>query len=127
MARILVVDDDANNRLLLKTILSSEQHTVFEAASATEGLIQAAERKPELIIADLRMPDVDGVTFVRMLRADPAFASIEIALHTGTPPTDALEDFLEMYRIRTVIPKPCEPEEVLLRVRAALTPDSAAS
>ena len=127
MAKILVVDDDHNNRLLLKTVLSHDKHIVFEAQSATEGLRLIAEHGPDLLVVDLRMPDIDGVTFVRNLRADPAHAKLEIALYTGTELTAALEDFLQLHRVKTVIPKPSEPEEILRRVRAALTSDSDAS
>lgn len=122
MARILVVDDDANNRLLLKSILSFDSHTVVEAEDGAIGLQRIAEHKPDLVIVDLYMPGVDGVTFVRALRDDPAHAAIEIALYTGTTVTPAIEDFLELYRVNTVIPKPSEPEEVLRRVRASLSP-----
>lgn len=121
MAKILVVDDDPNNRLLLKSILGYDEHVVIEAETGAIGLQRVAQHVPDLVIVDLYMPDVDGVTFVRTLRGNPSFAAIEIALYTGTALTAAIETFLELYRVRTVIPKPSEPEEVLQRVREALT------
>ncbi|MBV8723463.1 MAG: response regulator [Candidatus Eremiobacteraeota bacterium] len=123
MAKILVVDDDPNNRLLLKSILNYDGHTVVEADSGAAGLARVAEDTPDLVIVDLNMPDVDGVTFVRTLRENPAHDAVEIALYTGTMLTAAIGDFLQLYRVRTVIPKPSEPEEVLRLVSDALRGD----
>ena len=123
MAKILVVDDDPNNRLLLKSILSYDRHTVVEADSGAAGLARVAEEMPDLVIVDLNMPNVDGVTFVRTLRGNPAHDAVKIALYTGTMLTAAIEDFLALYRVRTVIPKPSEPDDVLRLVRGALRRD----
>lgn len=120
MATILVVDDDANNRLLVKSILTYDGHTVLEANDGAEALDRLGREVPNLVIVDLNMPRVDGVTFVRTVRSNPAFDGVEIALYTGTALTAAIEDFLDLYRVKTVIRKPSEPEEVLRLVRAAL-------
>jgi CheY-like chemotaxis protein len=121
MSKILVVDDDASNRLLLRSILGYEHHTVIEASSAAEGLARAVEHRPDLIIVDLSMPGVDGVTFVRRLRDDPRLSRTRIALHTGTTRTAAIDDFLQLYAIETLIPKPSDPREILEMVKFALT------
>ncbi len=120
MATILVVDDDSNNRLLLKSILTVDSHTIIEAQNGGEALEYLAMDAPDLIIVDLNMPDVDGVTFVRRVRANSALNKVEIALYTGTMLTSAIEDFLDLYRVKTVIAKPSEPEDVLRLVRLAL-------
>jgi len=120
MATILVVDDDVNNRLLLRSILTYEQHTVLEAGDGAEALDRVEQEVPDLVIVDLNMPHVDGITFVRTVRSNAALDSVEIALYTGTSLTSAIEDFLELYRVKTVITKPSEPEDVLRLVRAAL-------
>ncbi len=120
MATILVVDDDSNNRLLLKSILAVDKHTIVEARNGAEALEQVALDVPDLIIVDLNMPDVDGVSLVRSLRANSALDNIEIALYTGTILTSAIEDFLDLHRVKTVITKPSEPEDVLRLVRLAL-------
>lgn len=121
MATILIVDDDPSNRLLLTSILKYQQHTVLEAEDGGVGLELAAEHVPDLAIVDLHMPVVDGVTFVRRIRDNPTLASIRIAVSTGTTITAAIEDFLELYRVEAVIPKPAEPQEIMERVRAALS------
>lgn len=120
MSTILVVDDDPNNRLLLASLLKYAAHTVLQAENGADGLELAAQHVPDLAIVDLCMPVVDGVTFVRRLRDDPALASVKIAISTGTMMTAAIEDFLETYRVEAIIPKPSEPQEILERVRTAL-------
>jgi len=120
MATILVVDDDSNNRLLLKAILTVDNHTIIEARNGAEALDRVAIEAPDLIIVDLNMPEVDGVTFVRSVRANSELDNVEIALYTGTILTRAIEDFLNLYRVKTVITKPSEPEDVLRLVRLAL-------
>lgn len=67
-AVIVVVEDEPQIRRFLRTALEAEGCTVFEAASAERGLIEAATRKPDLVILDLGLPDRDGVEVVRDLR-----------------------------------------------------------
>jgi CheY-like chemotaxis protein len=118
---VLVVDDDSANRLLLRTILEYGGYTVAEAADAEQGLRETRERLPDLVIVDLYMPTMNGVAFVKALRADPRIAETLIALHTATPSSAALADFMELAGIVCSIPKPCEPTDVLRLVGGAIT------
>jgi len=120
MATVLIVDDDANNRLLLVSILRHERHTALEAENGVRGLELAAAHLPDLVIVDLYMPGVDGVTFIRRVRENPSLSELRIALSTGTVIDAAMEDFLQLYRVNVVIPKPAEPQEILDVIRAAL-------
>jgi CheY-like chemotaxis protein len=120
MAKILIVDDDFNNRLLLVTLLKHAAHVVVEASDGAEGLRLAQEHHPDLVIVDLNMPTMDGVTFIRTLRSSFASAEMRIALYTGTAENAALRDFMELAGVAHVIPKPCEPEELSRHVELAL-------
>jgi CheY-like chemotaxis protein len=120
MAKILVVDDDANARLLLRTLLAYAGHTVSEAANGGEGLSNAAGDQPDLILLDLSMPSMSGPEFLRVLRADVRTRSTAVALYTATAMNAALHDFMEMYQIEHVIPKPAEPQELLEAIERAL-------
>lgn len=120
MSKVLVVDDDVNNRLLLSMLLKHDHHTVIEATNGAEGLASVAEHTPDLVIVDLNMPEIDGVTFVRRVRENADFQHLLIALSTGTPVTDAMQDFLDLYGVGTVIPKPSEPEDILRLIRSLL-------
>lgn len=66
--RVLVIDDERAIRRFLKTSLSAHGYTVFEAASAQDGLDNVAVNRPDLIILDLGLPDIDGLEVTRRLR-----------------------------------------------------------
>jgi CheY-like chemotaxis protein len=66
--KLLVVDDDADSRLLLTEILSRRGAVVACASSAREALVQIREFRPNVLLSDLGMPDVDGYTFIRQVR-----------------------------------------------------------
>jgi CheY-like chemotaxis protein len=121
MAKVLVVDDDANTRLLVRTVLTHAGHEVIEAAEGADALFQTSAGRPDLILLDLSMPSMGGPAFVRALRADPETRPTAVALYTATPMNAALRDFVDMYHIRHVIPKPSEPIELLEAVERALT------
>ena len=81
--RILVVDDDENLRALLRTSFEMADVAVEEAESATEAARRIAERHPDVIVLDVGMPGVDGITFCRGLKSDPRTRDIPVVLLTG--------------------------------------------
>jgi len=120
MATVLVADDDASTRFLVRTVLSHAGHNVLEAKDGGEALNTAAEHRPQLILLDLSMPSMSGPELLRALRADARTTGTPVALYTATAMNSALRDFMEMYGIRHVIPKPSEPAELLASVERAL-------
>ena len=120
MARILIADDRPENRLLVATVLQHAGHTVFEAADGAEALAQAAAHRPDLALIDLSLPGTKGTEVIRALRARPQTASVAIALYTASAVHPALRDFMELYGIEHIVPKPAEPAELLAAVQAAL-------
>ena len=68
MATILVVDDEKPLRELVRAYLESEGHRVLEAAAGQSALQQFAENKPDVVILDLMLPEIDGVEICRRLR-----------------------------------------------------------
>jgi len=83
MARILVVEDNAVNMRLTVTLLLREGHEVLEAVDAEEGTRLARECLPELILMDIQLPGMDGLTASRLLKADPATRDIKIVALTA--------------------------------------------
>lgn len=81
-AAILTVDDSASLRQAIKIALSSEGYAVTEAADGAQGLEKADAAKFDLIITDLNMPVMDGLTMIRELRAKPAHAGVPILFLT---------------------------------------------
>src|SRR5271169_4372254 len=65
---VLVVDDELQIRRLLRVSLESNGYRVSEATTGQEALVEAAQRKPDVVILDLGLPDLDGVTVLKRLR-----------------------------------------------------------
>ena len=120
MALILVVDDEPANRLLIKTVLEHAGHTLLEAAEGPVALETALEHRPDLLLLDLSIPGMSGTEIVRAIRARTETAEITIALYTASAIHPAFRDFMELYGIRHVIPKPAEPQALLRAIEAAL-------
>jgi len=80
---ILVVDDDANDRALLKAMLEGDGWTVSEAVDGKDGLEQMARQVPQLIVLDLIMPGMDGFQFALELRKNAAWRGIPIVVATA--------------------------------------------
>src|SRR5215211_4595895 len=83
LIRVLVVDDDAALRELLRTSLEMADIVVDEAQEATAASRQIALRHPDVIVLDVGMPGVDGITFCRALKSDPRTRDIPVVLLTG--------------------------------------------
>jgi signal transduction histidine kinase/CheY-like chemotaxis protein len=80
---VLVVEDDVDNRALLRGFLTREGWSVREAANGSIALQCIQEQVPELILLDLLMPEMDGFEFVAVLRSNPAWASIPVVVITA--------------------------------------------
>ena len=86
---ILVVEDKETNRKLVRDVLRFKGYEVEEAVTAEEGLEMARSRQPDLILMDIHLPGMDGITALRTLRADPETSGIPvIALTASAMPSD---------------------------------------
>ncbi len=120
MATVLVADDDRDTRSLVRAVLTHAAHVVVEAKTGPEALASATADPPDLILLDLSLPEMSGPELLRALRADPRTRAVAVALYTATPMNAALADFMSMYAIRDVVPKPSEPPELIAAVERAL-------
>ncbi len=82
-AIILYVEDNAENRLLIRRILNAEGHDVIEADSAAAALRVLQDQTPDLILMDINMPDIDGYTLTARLKAQPGLKEIPIIAMTA--------------------------------------------
>ncbi len=82
MSSILIVDDSASIRQTVKIALNGQGHEVSEAADGTEGLQKATSAKFQLVITDLNMPQMDGLTMIKQLRANAEYAGVPILFLT---------------------------------------------
>ena len=83
MSKILLVDDEPDQRFLLRRILQRAGHEVSEANDGAAALHAVQESAPELVVTDVMMPVMDGVELIRCLRGDPATAHIPIVAASG--------------------------------------------
>ncbi|MFZ2301523.1 MAG: two-component system response regulator KdpE [Gallionella sp.] len=115
-ATVIVIEDEVQIRRFLRATLVSEGYQVFEAETGKQGLTEAATRKPNLIILDLGLPDMDGIEVVKELRA---WSSVPILiLSARSQESDkiaALDAGADDYLV-----KPFGAGELLARIRVAL-------
>ncbi len=115
-AVILIVEDEPEIRRFVRMALESEAHEVHEAATLQRGLIEAASRRPDLVVLDLGLPDGDGVDLIRDLRTWSAIPVIVLSARGGEDDKiSALDAGADDYLV-----KPFGAGELLARVRAQL-------
>lgn len=115
-ARLLLIEDDPAIRRFVRQALEGAGHQVFEADTLKRGLIDAATRKPDLIVLDLGLPDGDGCDLIRDLRGWSAMPVIVLSARVGeADKIDALDAGADDYLV-----KPFSVGELMARVRAAL-------
>ena len=84
MKKVLVADDKATGRELVRTVLENSGYQVFEASDGTQAVAEASRIRPDLIILDIHMPGLDGFEVIEKLRADSDFAAIPIIALTAS-------------------------------------------
>ena len=115
-ATLVVIEDDPQIRRFLRTGLSAEPFRIFEAETGRAGLVEAATRKPDLVILDLGLPDLDGVEVVAELRAWYTRPIIILSARSNEQEKiKALDAGADDY-----LTKPFGIGELLARIRAAL-------
>jgi two-component system, cell cycle sensor histidine kinase and response regulator CckA len=110
VSSILVLDDRATERDLLSTVLGYAGHAVLQASTGEEALDLARANRPELIIADLMMPNMNGYEFVRELRGDPTLENTRVVFCTATYDEDEVRAVAQSSGVLHTLVKPCEPE-----------------
>ena len=80
---ILYVEDNLENRVLVRRILMSEDYAVLEAVNAAEALKILKNARPDLILMDINMPDIDGYTLTATIKAMPGFERVPILALTA--------------------------------------------
>ena len=81
--RILYIEDNADNRILVKRVLEAEGFTLLEAANAHEGMRQALAQHPDLILMDINLPEVDGYTTTARIKQTPGLERIKVIALTA--------------------------------------------
>jgi len=103
--------------VLTGTILSRAGHSAFQAAKAMDGIEIAREKQPDLILMDLRLPDIDGITATHILKADPETRNIPIIALTGFGSEKDRENALAA-GCDGFLAKPVDSSELLAQVQS---------
>ena len=117
--KILIIEDTEDNRQILRDLLGMAGYTMVEAHDGAEGVAQAAEHKPDLILMDIQMPVMDGYEATRLIKADPALKSIPVIAVTSYALSGDEEKAREA-GCDGYIAKPFSPRQMLAKVREIL-------
>src|SRR5580658_5584108 len=83
MSRVLHIEDDPRNRLLVRKLLAAEGHEVIDAADGLEGVRSALTLRPDLVLVDLNIPGLDGYEVTLRLRGEPSLSGVPIVAITA--------------------------------------------
>jgi CheY-like chemotaxis protein len=120
MAHILIVDDDDDIRRSLRKVLEKDGHTVDDCANGRQALHALHARRPNLVITDVYMPEMDGIEFLIRLRdEDPDLPVLAVSGGSLAPADFVLEDASQL-GADAVLAKPYEIEEMRTTVRDLL-------
>jgi DNA-binding response OmpR family regulator len=117
--KILVVDDDLDTLKLVGMMLQRQGYNIVAAINGAQALSKVPAEKPDLILLDVMMPDIDGFEVCKRIRSDPSYAGIPILMFTAKTQVDdkvqGFESGADDY-----LPKPTHPAELLAHVKALL-------
>jgi CheY-like chemotaxis protein len=121
---VLIVEDNEKNRKLVRDILQVKGYTTIESESAEVGIKLALEKSPALILMDIQLPGIDGITALKQLRADPKTKNIPVIAITASAMTHnrktMLAEGFDGYQTKPIALKDFfgEVERVLKAVRS---------
>jgi DNA-binding response OmpR family regulator len=118
-ATILVVDDEVRVRDMLLELLAPEGYKIITADDGKEAMDIVLKSKPDLILLDIRMPRLDGITFCKALRLDREARTIPVIIVTAFNTRDRLEEAMAA-GADDFIGKPFDVTELKIRIRAML-------
>lgn len=120
-ARILLIEDNVQNRYLATFLLEQNGYEVIQAETGPAGLDLAARQRPDLILLDIQLPGMDGHAVARALKADPALKSIPIVAVTSYAMVGDREKCLAS-GAEGYVEKPINPETFVAEIGRFLRP-----
>ncbi|MCB9757036.1 MAG: response regulator [Candidatus Omnitrophica bacterium] len=118
MKKILIVEDEPDLLKVLSQHLENYHYQVLEAGDGEQGLKQVAEGKPDLIILDIKMPKIDGYTFVQELQSQKEYAKIPVIMLTANENLDSL---FKVAGVSDYFTKPYQIEKIVAAIEKALS------
>lgn len=126
MAKVLLVEDNRDNRDIYRTILEYSGHVVIEAVNGAEAMPFALSERPDLIVMDVTMPVMDGLEATRRLRADTRTSRIPVIVLTAHALASDIEEAMDA-GATSYLSKPCAPRTLLEEVARLLADATGAS
>ena len=118
--RILVVEDQEDNRQIIRDLLSATDYEIVEAESGEDALAAVAKQRPDLILMDIQLPGIDGYEVTRRIKADPEMLSIPIIAVTSYA-LSGEEQKARAAGCDEYVPKPYSPRQLLAKIRHYLS------
>ncbi len=118
--RILVVEDQEDNRQIIRDMLSATDYQITEAENGEEALAAVTKQRPDLILMDIQMPILDGYEATRRIKADPGLRSIPIIAITSYA-LSGDEHKARAAGCDDYVPKPYSPRQLLAKIRQYLS------
>ena len=118
--RILVVEDQEDNRQIIRDMLAATDYQVTEAESGEAALAVVSVQRPDLILMDIQLPGIDGYEVTRRIKADPALRSITIIAVTSYA-LSGEEQKARAAGCDEYVPKPYSPRQLLAKIRQYLS------
>lgn len=116
MARVLIVEDNENNMELISFILEANGEETLKAVNGLEGVQRALQEKPDYIILDIQLPDIDGLEVLKRIRVSEEGKNIPIIAMTSYAMSGDKERMLKA-GCNGYIEKPIDPERVMCQIR----------
>ena len=104
MARILIVDDNADHTMALAKVLQAKGYEVRSAANGREAINQVLSNVPDVVVLDLLMPEMDGASFLEVVRSYVRLQAIPVVVLTGVPESP-LMDRTRASRVNAILAK----------------------
>ena len=116
---ILVVEDQEDNRQIMRDLLTANDYQMTEAENGEEALAAVAKDRPDLILMDIQLPVMDGCEATRRIKADPSLSSIPIIAVTSYA-LSGDEEKARAAGCNDFVPKPFSPRHLLAKIRQYL-------
>ncbi len=117
--RILVVEDQEDNRQIIRDMLAATDYEITEAETGEQALAAIVKRRPDLILMDIQLPIMDGYEATRRIKADPALKAIPIIAVTSYA-LSGEEQKARAAGCDDYVPKPYSPRQLLAKIRQYL-------
>ena len=118
--RILVVEDQADNRQIIRDMLAPTDYEITEAESGEEALAAIAKQRPDLILMDIQLPVMDGYEATRRIKADPELKSIPVIAVTSYA-LSGDDDKARAAGCDGYVTKPYSPRQLLEKIQHYLS------